>query len=130
MYRTMMIAAIAVFMLTISTFAQPRLSPQERVKALTERLSLTTDQAAQIEQIYVKAQDQMKQMNTDAKPDRSEMRKIMEDTQTQVTKVLYDKQKVEFQKMQDERRKGMQNRKPGNKPDSKPEIKSDNQKSE
>lgn|ERR1035437_2423058 len=130
MYRTMMIAAIAVFMLTISTFAQPRLSPQERVKALTERLSLTTDQAAQIEQIYVKAQDQMKQMNTDGKPDRSEMRKMMEDTQAQVIKVLDDKQKVEFQKMQDERKKGMQNRKPGNKPDSKPEIKSDNQKSE
>jgi hypothetical protein len=126
----MMIAAIAVFMLTISTFAQPRLSPQERVKALTERLSLTTDQAAQIEQIYVKAQDQMKQMNTDGKPDRSEMRKMMEDTQAQVIKVLDDKQKVEFQKMQDERKKGMQNRKPGNKPDSKPEIKSDNQKSE
>jgi hypothetical protein len=126
----MMIAAIAVFMLTISTFAQPRLSPQERVKALTERLSLTTDQAAQIEQIYVKAQDLMKQMNTDGKPDRSEMRKMMEDTQAQVIKVLDDKQKVEFQKMQDERKKGMQNRKPGNKPDSKPEIKSDNQKTE
>ena len=122
MYRTMMIAAIAVFMLTISTFAQPRLSPQERVKALTERLSLTTDQAAQIEQIYVKSQDQMKQMNTDGKPDRSEMRKMMEDTQAQVIKVLDDKQKVEFQKMQDERRKGMQNRKPGNKPDSKAET--------
>jgi hypothetical protein len=122
MYRTMMIAAIAVFMLTISTFAQPRLSPQERVKALTERLSLTTDQAAQIEQIYVKAQDQMKQMNTDGKPDRSEMRKMMEDTQAQVIKVLDDKQKVEFQKMQDERKKGMQNRKPGNKPDSKAET--------
>jgi len=118
----MMIAAIAVFMLTISTFAQPRLSPQERVKALTERLSLTTDQAAQIEQIYVKSQDQMKQMNTDGKPDRSEMRKMMEDTQAQVIKVLDDKQKVEFQKMQDERRKGMQNRKPGNKPDSKAET--------
>jgi len=40
----MIIAAIAVFILSLSTFAQPqRLSPQERVKALTERLSLTKD---------------------------------------------------------------------------------------
>jgi hypothetical protein len=131
MYRTMIIAAIAVFILSLSTFAQPqRLSPQERVKALTERLSLTKDQAAQIEQIYVKSQEQMKQMSTDGKPDRSAMHKMMEDTQSQVVKVLDDKQKVEFQKMQDERRKGMQNQKPGKKPDSKPEIKTDNQKPE
>jgi len=125
----MIIAAIAVFILSLSTFAQPqRLSPQERVKALTERLSLTKDQAAQIEQIYVKAQDQMKQMNTDGKSDRSSMRKMMQDTQTQVTNVLDDKQKVEFQKMQDERKKGMQ--KSGDKPDSKPAPKTDNQKPE
>ena len=125
----MMIAVIAVVMLSLSTFAQPqRLTPQERVKALTERLNLTKDQATQIEQIYIKAQDQMKQMNTDGKPDRSAMRKMMQDTQTQVTNVLDDKQKVEFQKMQDERRQGMQNRKPGNPPDSKPIPKIDTQK--
>jgi hypothetical protein len=128
MYRTLMIAAIAVFIFSLSTFAQqPRLSPQERVKALTERLSLTKDQAAQIEQIYVKAQDQMKQMTTGGKPDRSAMNKMREDTQTQVVNVLNDKQKVEFQKMQDDRKKGMQNQKSGNKPDSKPETKTDNQ---
>ena len=127
----MMIAVIAVVMLSLSTFAQPqRLTPQERVKALTERLNLTKDQAVQIEQIYVKAQDQMKQMNTDGKPDRSAMRKMMQDTQTQVTNVLDDKQKVEFQKMQDERRQGMQNRRQGNTPDSKPTPKTDTQKSE
>ena len=131
MYRTMMIAVIAVVMLSLSTFAQPqRLTPQERVKTLTERLNLTKDQATQIEQIYVKAQDQMKQMNTDGKPDRSAMRKMMQDTQTQVTNVLDDKQKVEFQKMQDERRQGMQNRRQGNTPDSKPAPKTDTQKSE
>jgi Spy/CpxP family protein refolding chaperone len=111
-----MIAAIAVVMFSLSTFAQPRMSPQERVKALTERLSLTKDQAAQIEKIYIQAQDQMKKMNEDGKTDRTAMRKMMEDTQTQVNNVLDDKQKVEFKKMQDERRKGMQGQKPGNKP--------------
>jgi len=127
----MMIAVLAVVILSLSTFAQPqRLTPQERVKALTERLNLTKDQAVQIEQIYVKAQDQMKQMNTDGKPDRSAMRKMMQDTQTQVTNVLDDKQKVEFQKMQDERKQGMQNKKPGNTPDNKPVPKTDTQKSE
>jgi hypothetical protein len=112
MYRTVMIAALTVFMISLSTFAQPRLSPKERAKALTERLSLTKDQAAKIEQIYVKAQDQIKQMNTDGKSDRSTMRKVMDETRTQVVKVLNSKQKEEFQKMQDERRQGIQNRKP------------------
>ena len=129
MYRTMIIAAIAVFILSLSTFAQPqRLSPQERVKALTERLSLTKDQAAQIEQIYVKAQDHMKQMNTDGKPDRSAMRKMMEDTQSQVVKVLDDKQKVEFQKMQDERKKGTRNSPPDNKTNNKAGTQTDQKK--
>jgi Spy/CpxP family protein refolding chaperone len=119
MYRTLMIAAIAVVILSLSTFAQPRMSPQERVKALTEKLSLTKDQAAQIEKIYIQAQDQMKKMNDDGKTDRSAMRKMMEDTQTQVNNVLDDKQKAEFKKMQDERRKGMQNQRSGNKPPAK-----------
>ena len=125
----MIIAAIAVFILSLSIFAQqPRLSPQERVKALTERLSLTKDQAAQIEQIYVKAQDQMKQMNTEGKPDRSAMRKMMQDTQTQVTNVLDDKQKVEFQKMQDERKKGTRNSPPDNKINNKAGTQTDQKK--
>jgi hypothetical protein len=119
MYRTMMIAAIAVFMFTLSTFSQPRLSPQERVKALTERLSLTKDQATQIEKILVQSQDQMKKMSSDGKTDRSEFRKKMDDTQAQIEKLLDAKQKVEFKKMQDERRKGMQNKKPGDTTDNK-----------
>ena len=118
-----MIAAIAVYVITLSTFAQPqRLTPQERVKALTERLSLTKDQATQIEQILIQSQDQMKKMSSDGKTDRSEFRKNMNETQAQIEKLLDDKQKVEFKKMQDERRQGMQNRKPGNKPDNKAET--------
>lgn len=124
MFRTLVISAIAFITLSLATIAQPRFSPQERVKALTERLSLTKDQAAKIEKIYVNAQDQMKKMNEDGKTDRSAMRKMMEDTQTKVNNVLNDKQKEEFKKMQGERRQGMQNMKPGSKPLTKP----DNQK--
>ena len=130
MYRTLMISAMAVLMLSLSIMAQPRLSPQERVKALTERLNLTKDQAAQIEKIYIQAQDQMKKMNADGKTDRTEMRKMMEDTQVQVNNVLDDKQKVEFKKIQEERMKRMQNQRSGNNPDNKPETKSDTPKSD
>jgi periplasmic protein CpxP/Spy len=114
MYRSLMIAAMAVLFFTLSTFAQPRLSPQERVKVLTEKLSLTKKQASQIEKIYVQAQEQMKKMNAEGKSDRSAMRKMMEDTQSQVEKILNDKQKIQLKQMQDERRKEMQNLKKGN----------------
>ena len=125
----MIIAVIAVCMMTLVTFAQPRLSPQERTKALTERLSLTKDQAAKVEKIFVQSQEQMKKMMSDEKPDRSVMRKQMEDTQAQIEKLLDDKQKVEFKKMQDERMKKMQDRKSGANTDNKKE-KTDNPKSE
>ena len=129
MFKSMMIAVIAVFMVTLITFAQPKMSPQERTKALTERLSLTKDQAAKVEKIFVQSQEQMKKMMSDEKPDRSAMRKQMDETQAQIEKLLDDKQKVEFKKMQDERMKRMQDRKSGNSPDNKKE-KTDNPKSE
>ena len=129
MFKSMMIAAIAVCMMTLVTFAQPRLSPQERTKALTERLSLTKDQAAKVEKIFVQSQEQMKKMTSDDKSDRSAMRKQMEDTQAQIEKLLDDKQKVEFKKWQDERMKRMQDRKSGTNTDNKKE-KTDNPKSE
>ena len=114
-----MIAAIAVFMVTLITFAQPRLSPQERTKALTEKLSLTKDQAAKVEKILIKSQEEQKKMNADGKADRSEFRKKMQETQAQIEKILTDKQKVEFKKMQEERMKRMQDMKSGDKSDNK-----------
>jgi hypothetical protein len=70
----------------------------------------------------------MKKMNENGKPDRTAMRKMMEDTRTQVNNVLDDKQKAEFQKMQDENRKARQNQTPGNQPDKKPEVKTNDSK--
>jgi hypothetical protein len=128
MFRTMILAAISVFILSLATFAQPRLSPQERTKALSEKLSLTKDQSAKIEKILTEAQDKMQKMNADGKVDRSEFRKTMENTNSKIENLLDDKQKVEFKKMQEERRKGMRNNSPdnkSNKPDTKTDTKSE-----
>jgi hypothetical protein len=124
----MILAAISVFILSLATFAQPRLSPKERTKALTEKLSLTKDQAANVEKILTEAQDKMQKMNSDGKIDRSEFRKMMEGTNSKIENILDDKQKVEFKKMQEERRKGMRNNSPdnkSNKPDTKTDTKSE-----
>jgi hypothetical protein len=126
MYRTIMIAVISVFILSLATFAQPRLSPQERAKMLTEKLSLTKDQSAKVEKIFTEAQEQMKKMMADSKGDRSEMRKVMESTNDKIEKLLDDKQKDAFKKMQEERRKGMKNNSPDSKSNSKTDKKPDN----
>jgi hypothetical protein len=128
MFRNMIIAALSVFILSLATFAQPRLSLQERTKALTEKLSLTKDQSAKVEKILTEAQDKMQKMNADGKTDRSEFRKMMEGTNSKIENLLDDKQKAEFKKMQEERRKGMRNNSPdnkSNKPDNKTENKSE-----
>jgi Spy/CpxP family protein refolding chaperone len=121
-----MLAVISVFILSLATFAQPKLSPQERAKMLTEKLSLTKDQSAQVEKIFTDAQDQMKTMSAGGKADRGEMRKVMESTNTKIENLLDDKQKDAFKKMQDERRKGMKSNSPDSKSNSKTDKKPDN----
>jgi len=123
MQKIIIIAAFAVLLLSITVAAQPRQSPQDRVKALKERLKLTDDQSAQVEKIFTEAQDKMKNSS-----DRSEYRKIMTDSNDQIEKILTDTQKTEFKKMQEERMSRMRNRQDNNtdkKPDTKTEAKPD-----
>ena len=123
MQRIMIIAAFSVLLISLMVTAQPRQSPQDRVKALKERLTLTDDQSAQVEKIFTLAQDKMK--NTS---DRSEFRKIMNDSNDQIEKILTDTQKTEFKKIQEERMSRMRNRQDNNtdkKSDVKTETKAD-----
>jgi Spy/CpxP family protein refolding chaperone len=104
MQKIIMIATFAVLLISLTVSAQSRQTPQDRVKALKERLSLTDDQAAQVEKIFTQAQDKMKSSS-----DRSEFRKIMSDANDQVQQLLTETQKTEFKKMQDERTSKMRN---------------------
>lgn len=118
-----MIATFAILLISLTVTAQSRQTPQDRVKALKERLSLTDDQAAQVEKIFTQAQDKMKSSS-----DRSEFRKIMSDANDQVQQLLTDTQKTEFKKMQDERTSKMrnqQNNSTDKKADTKTEVKPD-----
>ena len=122
MQKIIMIAAFAVLLISLTVSAQPRQSPQDRVKALKERLNLTDDQSSQVEKIFTQAQEKMKNS-----ADRSEFRKIMTDSNDQIEKLLTDKQKTEFKKMQEERMNRMRNRQENNtdkKSDTKPDSNS------
>jgi hypothetical protein len=107
-----MLAVLSVFILSIGTFAQPKLSPKERAKALSEKLSLTKDQTTKVEKILTDAQGQMKNMQ-----DRSEFRKVMVETNTKIENLLTDKQKVAYKKMQEDMRNQRKNNLQDNKSD-------------
>ena len=76
MQKVLIIAIFAVLLFSITVSAQQRQSPQDRVKALKEKLNLTDDQSVKVEKIYTEAQDKMKNSS-----DRSEFRKRMRNRQ-------------------------------------------------
>lgn len=90
--------------LTLAAVAQPRMTPQERLKMLKERLSLTEAQSVKIEKILINADEKIKELRTKGKNNRTEFRDLMDKTNQEIDKVLDEKQKVEHKKMIDERK--------------------------
>ncbi len=118
MQKILAITLLSVLLVTLTVMAQPRQTPQDRVKALKDRLSLTDEQSAQVVKIFTEAQEKMKSSS-----DRSEFRKIMTDANDQVEKILNDTQKTEFKKMQEERMSKMRSRQDNT--DKKPDVKTE-----
>ncbi len=96
--------SLLFFTLTLAAFAQPRTTPQERLKMLKERLSLTEVQSVKIEKILITADEKIKELRTKGKNNRTEFRDLMDKTNQEIDKVLDEKQKAEHKKMIDERK--------------------------
>jgi hypothetical protein len=114
MYRISLFVLLAMFVFSTASFSQGRMSAKDQVKALTERLKLTPDQATKVDSILTATQAQVKQLFQSGTTDRTAIRKIMENSNTEITKLLDDKQKEEYQKMLDERKAKMQERRKNN----------------
>ena len=99
---------ILSFILISTANAQPRFSAKDRLERLKERLSLTQEQSAKVEKILLKQEDEMKKLRSSDNFDRTEFRKIMDNSNQEIEKVLDKKQKLEFKKMLDERRQRRQ----------------------
>jgi septal ring factor EnvC (AmiA/AmiB activator) len=100
---------IILSVILISTAnAQPRFSAKDRLEILKERLSLTQEQSAKVEKILLKQEDEMKKLRSSDNFDRTEFRKVMDNSNQEIEKVLDKKQKLEFKKMLDERRQRRQ----------------------
>jgi len=114
MKNLLVILSFAVFTFSLSVHAQGRFTPQERVKMLKDKLTLTDEQSAKIEKILTKSDEDMKNLRSSESPDRGAFMKIRQNTDQEILKVLNDKQKNEFNKMIEERRNRAGNRMGGN----------------
>jgi|ERR1035437_8692867 GTP-binding protein EngB required for normal cell division len=107
-----------IFALLVSinclSFAQMRMSHEDRVKQYSERLKLNEKQTKAVDAILTASDKKFQQINTDDQSKRfEEMRKIMDESNKKIEKLLTKAQKVEFQKMQEERRSRMNGQGPG-----------------
>jgi ribosome recycling factor len=104
MKNMIILFSLSLFVFSLVAIAQPRVTPQERLKALKEKLNLTEDQSVKVEKILVNADEQMKKLRANGNTDRTDFRNLMDKTNQEIDKVLDEKQKIEHKKMMDERR--------------------------
>jgi hypothetical protein len=107
----LLITAFLFISLQVSN-AQFRMSTQDRVKRLQERLNLSKEQTIKVEAILKKAEDKRNALPEDLTDRREKFRGIMDEANKEIEKILTKDQKVEFTKMLEERRNMM----PGNRP--------------
>jgi periplasmic protein CpxP/Spy len=80
-----------------------RMTPDQQLQLLSERLNLTDDQKAKIKPILEDRQKQMEGLRSDtslSQEDRhTKMRSIMEDFRTKINSVLTDEQRQKFEEL-------------------------------
>ena len=106
---TLLLAAAALTLLfrDSSQAQRMRMSVDDRVKQLTEQLSLTKDQADSTRKIYEAADKERSEIFQAHKGDRSAMReamgKIMASVDSKIETLLTDEQKVKYDKIKKDR---------------------------
>jgi Spy/CpxP family protein refolding chaperone len=112
------IAFIAVVMLAAATACAqpPRMTAEERTKNLTEKLTLTTDQATKVLAIYKRSEVEMKKLFESSEGDREAMRDTMRAHREKVNKeiegLLTAEQKVKFEELRKQGPPQRQGRRP------------------
>ncbi len=105
---------ITLFVMSISISAQNRMTPKERAQNLKEKLNLTEEQTQKVDSILTQSSEKMKELRSENKGNREQYRQIMQDTNNEIEKILTADQKQAYEKMLNERRKGMRSRRMNN----------------
>ncbi len=114
MFRKLLTFAITVILLSaINLYAQPKggrgkgLDMEKRLEELTEKLSLTDDQAASIKTILEDMDSEMKVMFENGRPDRDKMDELRTETGKKIMKILTEEQQVKYKELLEERESRM-----------------------
>ncbi len=109
-FNSILFFLIAVMSLTL--VAQPKIQTAEsQLKGLKKRLTLTDEQLPKVESILKAAEAKLKTLAEAGEPDKKQMKAIKENTTKEIEKLLDDKQKEEYAKMQEESRQRAAERK-------------------
>jgi Spy/CpxP family protein refolding chaperone len=94
--------------------ARRPMDPGRRVKMLSKKLNLTSDQQNQLLPILSSEQQQMESLHSDTsmspQDKRAKMHSIREDSQNKIKGILTDTQKQQYDQMQQQMRERMQQR--------------------
>ncbi|MDQ1087530.1 MULTISPECIES: periplasmic heavy metal sensor [unclassified Siphonobacter] len=111
---------VAGLLSTTLTFAQndQGRSPEDRAQRQTEQLikelNLSTEQAEKVKALSDDRMKQMQEMRANgARPDRQKMRELQENYEAKLKPVLTTEQWTKYEKIREEQRNRMRDRRPG-----------------
>ena len=114
MKNIIFVITVSIFVLSSVVLSQSRFTPKERLINLQNKLNLTDEQSSKIEKILIDSDQQMKNLRAGENPSREEIRKVRENTNQEIMKLLDDNQKAVYNKILEQRKSNWQ-RKPDNK---------------
>jgi len=126
MYKLVLLLITAFLFIAVPSNAQPKLlQKEEKIKELTEKLKLNTEQAAKIKEIYNASEGKIKKVNDKIteqhKKLMNEIKEIVNKEDEQILNLLDKNQKEKFKEIKKERDSrppiNMENEPRGPKPD-------------
>lgn len=116
-FKNLVIAIMGLLFISSLVIAQPRgnrMSVEDQMKEYNEKLNLDEDQFKSIEKILTdmraKMEEERENMSGDFSNMREKMMELIGERDKKIKEVLNDDQKIEFDKMLEERRKQMEER--------------------
>ena len=115
MRQSSLIFLAIILLISFSANAQMmRMNPKERAEELKEKLELSDEQTKQVEEIYIKTDNEIKETNREGSRNREQLRDAMEtimsNTDNEILKILNDAQKEKYKEIIRERKERMPGR--------------------
>lgn len=106
-----LISIVMLLLVSINNYAQMMKSPEERAKELREKLNLTNEQTEKVKQIYENADNEFRdriQGSGNRDQIRIAMQTLMDNTDSEILKILNGEQKTSYERIMEARKEQME----------------------